>query len=146
MPHASIIQGKLDINRVINEMISGSSEDGAIVMFLGFVKGVVNGTKVIKLKYEAYEPLASKKLVEIVEEESKYVSDVRVYHRVGELTPGEPSVYIFVKAKSRNEAFEIARKVLERVKHEVPIFKLEVREDGEYWVLGNGKRVKKLST
>ncbi len=146
MPHASIIQGKLDINRVINEMISGSSEDGAIVMFLGFVKGVVNGTKVIKLKYEAYEPLASKKLVEIVEEESKYVSDVRVYHRVGELTPGEPSVYIFVKAKNRNDAFEIARKVLERVKHEVPIFKLEVREDGEYWVLGNGKRVKKLST
>ncbi len=146
MPHASIIHGRLDINQVINDMLSRGSEDGAIVMFLGFVKGVVNGSKVIKLRYEAYEPLASRKLVEIVEDECRGVSDVRVYHRVGELSPGEPTIYVFVKAKSRSEAFDTARKVLERVKHEVPIFKLEIREDGEYWVVGDGKRIKRVST
>ena len=141
--HASIIKDKLDIRRIIDEMISQSEEEGALVMFLGFVKGAVDGVKVMKLKFEAYEPLASNKLAEIVRQESKGCKDVRVFHRVGELNPRDPIIYIFVSAKDRHTAFETAKRLLERAKHEVPIFKLEVREDGEYWVVGDNRRVKR---
>ncbi|RLG01788.1 MAG: hypothetical protein DRN49_00570 [Thaumarchaeota archaeon] len=141
--HASIIKDELDVRQIVNEMISQGEEEGALVMFLGFVKGMVNGIKVMKLKFEAYEPLASNKLAEIVRQESKEVKDIRVYHRVGELKPNDPIIYIFVSAKNRHTAFETAKRVLERVKHEVPIFKLEIREDGEYWVVGDNKRVKR---
>ena len=51
--------------------------------------------------------------------------------------------YVFVAANNRVRAFEVLREVVERVKHEVPIFKLEIRSDGEFWVLGDGKRVKR---
>jgi len=143
LPEASIIKGELDVGEVIGEISESTGSEGAIVIFLGVVKGVVDGKKVFKLKYEAYEPLASRTLKKIVREESKGVGEVRVYHRVGVLTPGEPAVYIFVRAGSRVKAFETTRKVLERVKHEVPIYKLEVREDGEFWVIGDNSRYRK---
>jgi molybdopterin synthase catalytic subunit len=48
-----------------------------------------------------------------------------------------------VSAVNREVAFRVAREALERVKHEVPIFKLERRDDGDYWVVGDGRRIPK---
>ncbi|MEM4691399.1 MAG: molybdenum cofactor biosynthesis protein MoaE, partial [Desulfurococcaceae archaeon] len=59
----------------------------------------------------------------------------------GNLKPGEPTVYMAVASISRKEALETASRVRERIKKEVPIFKLEKRVDGEYWVIGDGIRV-----
>jgi len=44
---------------------------------------------------------------------------------VGSLRPGDATLYVFVSAVNREVAFRVAREALERVKHEVPIFKLE---------------------
>lgn len=38
---------------------------------------------------------------------------------------------------------ETLSRILERVKAEPPIFKLEKRDDGEYYVIGEGRRVKR---
>ena len=147
MPEGRIVGGEVDVNEVARKIMNAtnSSGSGALVLFVGFVKGVVNGVEVKELEYSAYEPYASRKLREIAEEECKEedVSDIQIYHRVGRLKPGEPTVYIFVAARSRSIAFDKARKALERVKHEVPIFKLEKRADGEYWVIGDGVRVRR---
>lgn len=118
---------------------------GALVMFMGFVKGVVDGSAVKELVYEAHESYALEKLREIGEWAVKEfgVEDVVILHRVGALRPGDPTIYIIVTATTRRKAFEAATQVLERVKHEAPIYKLEVREDGEYWVLGDGKRLRR---
>lgn len=118
---------------------------GALVMFMGFVKGVVEGSAVRELVYEAHESYALRKLREIGEWAVKEfgVEDVVILHRVGALRPGDPTIYVIVTAVTRSKAFEAAAQVLERVKHEAPIYKLEVREDGEYWVLGDGKRLRR---
>ncbi len=142
-----VIDKPLSIDELVSSVIreASSKGGGALVLFIGFVKGKINGSEVRELDYEAYEPYASQKLREIAEkyEQREGVLDVEIYHRVGNLKPGETTLYVIVAAKSRHQAFEAAREALEEVKHTVPIFKLEKRSDGEYWVIGDGKRVKR---
>jgi len=115
---------------------------GAIVVFQGYVKGVVEGEEVEYLEYTAYQEYAEEALCRLAREvaEGHGVLEAHVYHRVGRLGPGEPTIYIVVAARGRREAFSAAAELLERVKHEAPIFKLEKRSSGEYWVLGD-KRI-----
>ncbi|MCC6032478.1 MAG: molybdenum cofactor biosynthesis protein MoaE [Desulfurococcaceae archaeon] len=147
---ALITRSELNVNEYLEKLSRASSRDGcgALVMFMGFVKGLVGEGSVNELIYEAYENYALSKMREIGEEAVKKfgVRDVVVVHRVGNLRPGDPTIYIFVTAKSRGEAFKAAEYVLERVKHEVPISKLEVRSDGEFWVLGDGRRIRRPRT
>ncbi len=119
---------------------------GSLVVFMGFVKGVVGGYKVYTLSYEAYEDVALKKMEEIAREEAaKWEKTYAIWliHRIGSLKPGDPTIYVFVVAEPRHKAFELASRILDRVKHEVPIYKLEAREDGEYWILGDHTRVRR---
>mgnify|MGYP000439192037 CR=1 FL=1 len=149
MHEGKVIDKELNVNELIKNIMKESSRKGcgAIVMFIGFVKGVVNDKEVYRLEYEAYEPYASKILNKLAEDlaHREGVDSVLIYHRTGSLKPGEPSIYILVSAKSRKDAFSTAMEAIERVKHEVPISKLEIRSDGEYWVIGDGRRIKRSS-
>ncbi len=144
---AGVIEEELDLNKLVRDMIRESSGAGAgaLVMFVGFVKDLVEGVRVKELDYEAYEPMATKKLSELVEEfeRDEGVVKAAAFHRVGDLKPGDITIYVAVTAVTRKEAFKAAAELLERIKHEVPIFKLERREDGDYWVVGDGARIKK---
>jgi len=134
-----------EITRVILEHMKEDSMEGAggTVVFIGHVKGKVDGHKVIKLLYEAYEPHASRILNQIAKQysQSPQIKSIKILHNKGVLKPGDPTILITVTALSRKEAFQTAREILERVKHEPPIFKLEYREDGEYWIIGDGTRI-----
>jgi len=144
-----LIREGVDLNETLGRLARESAREGcgAVVLFMGFVKGVVDGKAVKSLKYEAHEAYALSKLREIGEDAVRRygVRDVIILHRVGEVRPGEPTIYVIVSAKGRKEAFEAAANVLERVKHEAPIYKLEVREDGEYWVIGDKRRIRRYS-
>ncbi len=152
MPPASggggVVDRELDINKIVEEVIRSTVDGGAggVVIFVGFVKGKVDENNVEELEYEAYEPHATRKISEIVADERKRdgVLFIDVYHRVGRLKPGDHTIYVIAAAVNRHVAFDAARATLERVKDEVPIFKLEKREDGEYWIIGE-KRVKRFS-
>ncbi len=138
----------IDINREINELIIGTEGEGigAIAIFVGVVKDRIENAKVNELIYEAYEPYVSEYLEKIAREEIERnrVKAIRIFHRVGSARPGEKTLFIAVASTSRNESINTLREILERVKHEVPIFKLEKRDDGEYWIIGDGKRVKRI--
>ena len=142
-----IAREKADLAQIIRKLEEESSKKGggALVIFIGFVKGVVNEAEVQELRYEAYEPYASKKLDEIAKSyaDREDVYGVVILHRVGSLRPGDETMYVLVAAKDRGTAFSVAREVVDRVKHSVPIFKLEVRSDGEYWVVGDSRRVRR---
>ena len=51
---------------------------------------------------------------------------VAVEHRTGTVALGEPSVIVAASAPHRGEAFAGARAVIDRVKAEAPIWKVEV--------------------
>ena len=143
MGEGRVIKDDLSLDLLVRELAEewGREGYGAVCMFIGVVKGRVEGKEVKSLEYEAYEPYSSEILRRIAEEEEGgEIAEVRIYHAVGALRPGDISLVISVVGLSREVAIEKLRKVLERVKHEVPIFKLERREDGDYWVIGDGKR------
>jgi molybdopterin synthase catalytic subunit len=113
---------------------------GGTVLFVGTVREKSEAGNVDRIHYEAYEPMAEKMLRQIEEEISTKwpESKVKLAHRVGELEVGEVSVAVAVSAPHRAEAFEGCRLAIERIKHEVPIWKKERLVGGrEVWVEGH---------
>ncbi len=119
---------------------------GAEVLFLGTVRDHSTAgdarLRTLFLEYEAYEPMARRELEAIAAAvRERFGADVRVAmaHRLGRLDIGEASVAIAVAAPHRDEAYRASRYAIERLKHEVPIWKKEHFEGGEVWVEGPGR-------
>ena len=110
---------------------------GAVSTFVGTTRVDDNdGASVEYLEYEAYRPMADRKLEEIgAEIEERWdVREVSIVHRIGRVDPGEASVAIVVASPRRGPAFEASRYAIERIKVVVPIWKREVWSDGYVWV------------
>lgn len=122
---------------------TSESGSGGLSVFVGYVKGEVGGARVLKLVYSSYEPYASRALDAIAKSysDSPNVYGVLILHTTGEVYPGYPTLLVAVSGRTRRDSLDLMREVIERAKSEPPIFKLEVREDGEYWILGDGKRI-----
>jgi MoaE-MoaD fusion protein len=99
---------------------------GAVVVFEGVTR------EVPQLDYEAYAEMAESKLHAIGEEVAAAYgcSAVALEHRVGAVPLSEPSVIVAASAPHRAEAFNAARALIDRVKAEAPIWKVEVAADG----------------
>jgi molybdopterin synthase catalytic subunit len=106
------------------------------VTFSGAVRDNTKGKKVLRLEYEAYPPMALKKMEEIAREAAERWPGTRVaiHHRTGVLKPGELAVVIAASAPHRKEAFRACEHAIVRLKQDVPIWKREVFEDGSVWV------------
>ena len=107
-------------------------ECGGLALFAGTVRNHHDGKNVQSLKYTAYKPLAEKMIRQIEQDiEQKYgVSYVRVVHRIGHLNIGEVAIYAVARSDHRREAFAACEEAVERVKHEVPVWKEEFYTDG----------------
>ncbi len=105
---------------------------GAVVCFEGVTR------EVEALDYEAYVEMAREKLAAIGEEEAARhgLCAVALVHRTGRVPLSEPSVIVAASAAHRGEAFEGARALIDRVKAEAPIWKVELTPDGERRVEG----------
>jgi len=58
-----------------------------------------------------------------------------VSHRVGVLAVGDVALVAAVSTAHRGEAFELCRRLVEEVKHRLPIWKRQVFADGsDEWV------------
>ncbi len=110
--------------------------NGAVVTFLGTTRGRTAKRNVLHLEYEAYTPMAEKKLVEVAEEmRSKFsVKDVFIAHRLGRLEIEEISLVVAVASPHRKDAFAACQYAVDRIKETVPIWKKEFFEGGEVWV------------
>jgi molybdopterin synthase catalytic subunit len=82
--------------------------------------------------------MAVAKLEAIAAEEAERhgLCAVAVEHRVGTVALSEPSVIVAASAPHRGEAFAGARAVIDRVKAEAPIWKVEVSAAGRRRVEG----------
>lgn len=110
--------------------------DGAVVTFDGVVRDHHEGKAVDSIEYHAYREMAEKeidKVVQSVRDEHPAVA-MRVVHRLGLLRVGETSIAIACASAHRADAFEACRKIIDRVKDTVPIWKKELGPDGSEWV------------
>ncbi|MBV8203179.1 MAG: molybdenum cofactor biosynthesis protein MoaE [Acidobacteria bacterium] len=135
-PQVELVEDPIDPQEVIARVASPAC--GAVLLFLGTVRDhsrqrdEATGA-VLKLTYTAYRPMALQALERIVSDVERATEGLRVaiVHRLGEIPVGEASVAIATAARHRAAAYEASRQVLERLKSEVPIWKLEHYADGK---------------
>jgi len=113
-------------------------EDGAVVVFDGFVRNNFKGQRTLHLEYEAYEPMAYAKMREIgAQARSKFpIHRLAIVHRLGRLEIGETSVLIAVSSPHRGAAFDACRYAIDALKRGVPIWKKEFFAGGAVWAEG----------
>jgi len=139
---AILRKGEKDIAEILNDLSKEIDlrNVGAIVTFIGRVreKARKSGT-VQRLLYECAEEAAIRELNEIrrLMLDKYEIKDILIYHFIGELEPGEHTIYIIVASSHREPAFKAAEEALELVKTRVPIWKKEITNEGEYWVSGD---------
>ena len=113
---------------------------GAIVTFAGIVRNHDGGRAVLSLVYEAHpsasEVIAGVARAVVVEFESVTIA---VEHRSGSLTVGETALACAVASAHRTEAFAACARLVDLVKEQVPMWKLQRFADGEEeWVAAHG--------
>ncbi len=102
---------------------------GAVVTFVGVVRGETDGREVRYLEYEAYPEMAEQVLRQIADEVREQwpdIRDVAILHRVGRLEIGETAVVIALAAAHRRDTFDALRYAIDRLKEIAPIWKKEV--------------------
>ena len=84
------------------------------------------------LEYEAYAEMAAPLAERLfVDAQARFsITRARIAHRLGPVAVGEASVVVVVSAPHRGPAFDACRYLMERLKHELPIWKREQLRDG----------------
>lgn len=117
-------------------MLAGAHHPGAgaVVLFSGEVRDNNRGRPVSYLEYEAYGPLAEKMIGEILSEaKSRWSLQTAVaQHRTGVVAVGDTAVVVITASAHRGEAYAASRYIIDRIKHEAPIWKCEHYADGTH--------------
>ncbi|XP_028399025.1 molybdopterin synthase catalytic subunit-like isoform X2 [Dendronephthya gigantea] len=111
----------------------GSPSAGATSIFVGTTRDTFNGKRVVRLEYEAYEPMAKKELAKICQDIHKKwnVLKIAIVHRIGLVPISEASVVIAISSVHRKESLEAVQYCIDTLKATVPIWKKEVYDDGQ---------------
>jgi molybdopterin synthase catalytic subunit len=109
---------------------------GGTTLFVGTVRDHDGGKPVTSLDYSTH-PSAELELRRVAD---RVVADFPVralaaVHRYGQLAIGDIAVIVAVSCPHRADAFAAARRLIDDLKHEVPIWKHQLFADGdEEWV------------
>lgn len=109
---------------------------GGVVSFTGLVRDRDGGKGVTELEYVAH-PGAAAALQRVAERIATElpVRALAAVHRTGLLAVGDVAVVVAASAPHRAEAFEAARRLIDELKQEVPVWKRQVFDDGtQEWV------------
>lgn len=101
-------------------------EIGAVVEFHGIVREMESAQAIQGLNYEAYEPMARKVLEKhLLDLHAIHGCDaVHFIHRLGWVPVGEASLYLSVMSSHRAEALRFLADAIDRLKLDVPIWKI----------------------
>ncbi|VVC88574.1 unnamed protein product [Leptidea sinapis] len=132
MDHLKLTIDKLSIEAISELVINDSC--GAVSLFVGTTRDNFEGKKVVRLEYEAYEPMALKSMKSICDEmRNKWstLHGIAIYHRLGNVPCGEASIVIAVSSPHRRESLDAVAFCIDTFKGNVPVWKKEVYEGSE---------------
>jgi molybdopterin synthase catalytic subunit len=103
-----------------------SREIGACVEFQGIVREIEGAAALAGLHYEAHIPMATRHLDRIFDELHTTHDCVAVtfIHRLGWVPVGEASLFLRVLAAHRGPALKFCADAIDRMKADVPIWKM----------------------
>ncbi len=98
---------------------------GAVVCFLGTVRGMEGEQAISAIDYEAFEKMARHQFDLLFDQAGKRwpLESIRLVHRIGRVAVGESSIWVEVVASHREEAFAACQFVISEMKRVVPIWK-----------------------
>ena len=105
-----------------------SSGMGAVVCFVGVVRGTEGTKNISALEYEAFQRMAEHQINLLFDEMGRRwpVESARLVHRVGVVKVNEPSLWVEVVARHRGEAFAACQWLIDELKRVAPIWKKPV--------------------
>jgi len=126
----------------IDALIAGRKDIGAVVTFVGYVRGVShvrgdsNGEPITAMTLEHYPGMTEAKLDDIERRaRARWPLDAcLIVHRVGRMLPGEPIVLVVTASAHRRAAFEAAEFLVDWLKTRAPFWKREETAAGDRWV------------
>ncbi|XP_046422745.1 molybdopterin synthase catalytic subunit isoform X1 [Neodiprion fabricii] len=120
---------QLNIGDIINLVVAANC--GAISTFIGTTRDNFEGKKVVKLEYEAYQPMALKELENVCSKiRSQWdVERIAIYHRLGVVSVTEASVVIAISSSHRQESLQATQFAIDMLKSTVPIWKKEIYDN-----------------
>ena len=136
--HIEIARAPLDTAKLRG--LVDSQGCGSIVSFVGITRGMEDGFSVKSLEFDAWEGRLVDVLRNIADQSiSKFgVKSVVMAHRIGSVKPDENIVCIHVGSAHRSEGFSACSWLISELKKQAPLWKKEIREDGEFWKAGLG--------
>lgn len=125
--------GDFDPGRECEALSSGRLDVGAVVAFIGRVRGDDGLTA---LTLEHYPGMTERQISRHIEDaEARWsILGATIIHRVGPLVAGDRIVLVAVASAHRAAAFEAAEYLMDYLKTRAPFWKLEQRGLEETWV------------
>jgi len=119
-----ITAGPIDEAALLAERIM-SAGMGAVIHFLGIVRGEEEGKSISAIEYEAFQKMVEHQFNLLFDEMARRwpIESVRLVHRVGVVQVNEPSLWVEVIAPHRGEAFAACQWLIVEMKRVVPIWK-----------------------
>ena len=134
---AELVRAPIEVAKLITE--ASRPDCGAVSLFIGNSRDHDDGRKVVRLEYEAYEPMALAALEKLERDAQQLfkIATCRIVHRLGEVPLAEASVAVVVAAAHRQPAFDACQWAMNELKRAAPIWKKELfAEGGAEWVKG----------
>lgn len=127
-----------DPGQLTNSIHAGNSAIGAVVCFTGYMRDFNQQQNVHGLCLEHIPGMTAKSLQRIGEEASQRwpLQAVHILHRVGQLTPSEPIVFVAAASTHRADAFNACEFIMDYLKTRAPLWKKEYTATGNHWVEG----------
>lgn len=125
-----------DAGAEIEQLIGDAGAVGAIVSFVGVVRGGPADDPLLTMTLEHY-PGMTEKALSAIEAEARTrwpLTDALIVHRIGTLKPGDRIVLVVTASSHRQAAFEAAEFLMDYLKTKAPFWKREVRPSGASWV------------
>ena len=125
-----------DTGAEIAALRKGRTDIGAIVVFVGLVRGHASGHDVTSMTLEHYPGMTEKELARIEAEarERWQLLESLIVHRVGRLSAGDNIVLVITLSEHRHAAFEAAQFLMDYLKTTAPFWKSEERGEARHWV------------
>jgi molybdopterin synthase catalytic subunit len=135
-PRVCIQAEDFDLGAAVAELSDGDSGVGAVVSFVGVVRGGDREGGADALELEHYPGMTERSIEAMVAvaRERFSILGALVIHRVGRLAVGEQIVLVAVSSAHRGIAFQACEFLMDYLKTQAPFWKKEFTSSGARWV------------
>jgi molybdopterin synthase catalytic subunit len=130
----TVSEASFDPGALLAQFCAGRAEVGAVASFTGIARAEAGEAR--RLELESYPGFTEAAIGKIAEEaRARFgLADLMIRHRVGQIAPGEPIVFVATAATHRRAAFEACDYLMDYLKSRAPFWKKEHGPGGARWV------------